>query len=59
MQLAWAGFGIAAAPLGALAEIIGLRVTIVAMGIVTFCVVSLYGSTLKVAGKVSAQESGP
>ncbi|OUW33644.1 MAG: hypothetical protein CBD32_01665 [Actinobacteria bacterium TMED172] len=59
MQLAWAGFGIAAAPLGALAEIIGLRVTIVAMGIVTFCVVSLYGSTLKVAGKVSSQESGP
>ncbi|HAA67357.1 MAG TPA: hypothetical protein DCY36_04445 [Acidimicrobiaceae bacterium] len=59
MQLAWAGFGIAAAPLGALAEIIGLRVTIVAMGIVTFCVVSLYGSTLKVAGKVSVQKSGP
>ena len=44
MQLAWAGFGIAAAPLGALAEIIGLRATIVGMGLVTFCVVATYGT---------------
>ena len=43
MQLAWAGFGIAAAPLGAVAEIVGLRPTIVFMGIITFLVVVLYG----------------
>ena len=43
MQLAWAGFGIAAAPLGAAAEIIGLRLTIVIMGVVTVVVVGLYG----------------
>ena len=43
MQLAWAGFGIAAAPLGAVAEIVGLRPTIVFMGIITFLVVALYG----------------
>ena len=44
MQLAFAGFGIAAAPLGALAEIVGLRATIVAMGLLTFCAVSIYGT---------------
>lgn len=46
MQLAFAGFGIAAAPLGALAEMVGLRATIVAMGLVTFCVVAIYGVVL-------------
>ena len=46
MQLAWAGFGIAAAPLGAVAEIIGLRQTIVGMGLVTFVVVALYATTV-------------
>jgi|TARA_Y100000590_G_scaffold255183_1_gene286495 MFS family permease len=44
MQLAFAGFGIAAAPLGALAEIVGLRATIVAMGLITLCAVSIYGA---------------
>ncbi|MGI9611957.1 MAG: MFS transporter [Acidimicrobiales bacterium] len=34
MQLSFAGFGIAALPLGALAEVIGLRPTIVVMGTV-------------------------
>ena len=43
MQLAWAGFGIAAAPLGAAAEIIGLRLTMVIMGVTTVVVVGLYG----------------
>jgi len=46
MQLAWAGFGIAAAPLGAVAEIVGLRATIVAMGVTTLVVVGLYGISL-------------
>jgi len=46
MQLAWAGFGIAAAPLGAAAEIIGLRLTIVIMGVATVVVVGLYGVSL-------------
>ena len=32
MQLSFAGFGIAAAPIGALAEVIGLRATMVIMG---------------------------
>lgn len=45
MQLSWAGFGIAAAPLGALAEVIGLRVTIVLMGIVTLLAVTTYWFT--------------
>ena len=46
MQLGFAGFGIAAAPLGALAEVVGLRATIVVMGLVTFCVVAIYGVVL-------------
>ena len=46
MQLAWAGFGIAAAPLGAAAEIIGLRLTIVIMGLATVVVVGLYALSL-------------
>jgi hypothetical protein len=46
MQLAWAGFGIAAAPIGAVAEIVGLRPTIVSMGVITFSVVVLYGTSL-------------
>jgi len=36
MQLSFAGFGIAAAPLGALAEVIGLRSAFVLMGAVAF-----------------------
>jgi hypothetical protein len=35
MMLSFAGFGIAAAPLGLLAEVIGLRTAIVVMGSVT------------------------
>ncbi|HAY68370.1 MAG TPA: hypothetical protein DCY82_08810 [Acidimicrobiaceae bacterium] len=35
MQLSFAGFGIAAAPIGALAEAIGLRPTLVIMGVIT------------------------
>lgn len=42
MMLSFAGFGIAAAPLGLLAEAIGLRSAIVAMGAVTFVTVVGY-----------------
>jgi len=42
MQLSFAGFGIAAFPLGKLAERIGLQPTIVLMGVITFVAVSVY-----------------
>ena len=43
MMLSFAGFGIAAAPLGLLAEVIGLRSAIVLMGAVTLATVIGYG----------------
>ena len=42
MQLSVAGFGIAALPLGGLAEVIGLQPTIMVMGIVATAAVALY-----------------
>jgi MFS family permease len=42
MMLSFAGFGIAAAPLGLLAEVVGLRQAITAMGIVTLVTVLVY-----------------
>ncbi|MGI9594554.1 MAG: MFS transporter, partial [Acidimicrobiales bacterium] len=42
MQLSFAGFGLAAAPLGFLAEVIGLRQAITIMGIVAVAATSLY-----------------
>jgi predicted MFS family arabinose efflux permease len=42
MQLSFAGFGIAAAPLGALAEVIGLRQAFVLMGGITISAVAMY-----------------
>ena len=42
MQLSFAGFGLAAAPLGLLAEAIGLRGAIVVMGTVTMAAVIVY-----------------
>ena len=42
MQLSFAGFGIAAAPLGLLAEAIGLRQAIMGMGLVTMSAVIAY-----------------
>ena len=42
MQLSFAGFGIAAAPLGLLAEVIGLRPAIVIMGLITVVAVAFY-----------------
>jgi predicted MFS family arabinose efflux permease len=42
MMLSFAGFGIAAAPLGLLAEAIGLRSAIVVMGAVTLVTVVVY-----------------
>ncbi|HSL73845.1 MAG TPA: MFS transporter [Ilumatobacteraceae bacterium] len=44
MMLSFAGFGIAAAPLGLLAETIGLRQTIVAMGAVTLVTMLAYAA---------------
>ena len=44
MMLSFAGFGIAAAPLGLLAELIGLRSTIVLMGAVTLAAVLVYAA---------------
>lgn len=43
MMLSFAGFGIAAAPLGLIAEAIGLRSAIVLMGAVTLTTVAAYG----------------
>ena len=42
-MLSFAGFGIAAAPLGLLAEAIGLRQAIVLMGAVAIVGVAVYG----------------
>jgi predicted MFS family arabinose efflux permease len=42
MMLSFAGFGIAAAPLGIVAEAIGLRSAIVLMGAVTFAAICAY-----------------
>lgn len=42
MQLSFAGFGIAAAPLGALAEAIGLRSALVIMGAVAFGATAIF-----------------
>ena len=43
LQLSFAGFGIAALPLGGLAELIGLRPTIMVMGIVATAAITMYG----------------
>ncbi len=42
MQLSFAGFGLAAAPLGFLAEVIGLRAAIVFMGLVAIAAILIY-----------------
>lgn len=42
MQLSFAGFGIAAAPIGALAEVIGLRSALVVMGVVAAAATAIY-----------------
>ncbi len=42
MQLSFAGFGIAALPLGALAELVGLRAAILTMGAVTVAAVVVF-----------------
>jgi len=42
LMLSWAGFGMAAAPLGLLAEAIGLRQAIVVMGVVATAGVAVY-----------------
>ncbi len=47
MQLSFAGFGLSALPLGVLAELIGLRSTLVIMGSVAAVAVVTYGITSK------------
>ena len=42
MQLSFAGFGIAALPLGGLAELIGLRPTIMIMGMIAMVAITLF-----------------
>lgn len=42
MQLSFAGFGLAAAPLGILAEMVGLRAAVVLMGTVVLIAVGIY-----------------
>lgn len=44
MQLSFAGFGIAAAPIGALAEVIGLRWALVVMGAVALTATAIFGT---------------
>jgi len=55
MQLSFAGFGLAAAPLGFLAEIIGLRAAIVIMGSAVIVAIAVYTA---LEGGVAAIRSG-
>ncbi len=57
MQLSFAGFGIAAAPLGFLAEIVSLPVTLVLMGIATVITAGLYaiGESRDPSGGLASQ----
>ena len=48
MQLSFAGFGIAAAPIGALAEVIGLRLALVMMGAVAITATAVFWSLERV-----------
>ena len=61
MQLSFAGFGIAAAPLGLLAEVIGLRQAIMGMGLVTMAAAVTYllaeGGVVSVRDEAEALES--
>ena len=61
MQLSFAGFGIAAAPLGLLAEAIGLRQAIIGMGLVTMAAAVTYliaeGGVASVRDEVEALEA--
>jgi MFS family permease len=56
MQLSFAGFGIAAAPLGALAEAIGLRSALVIMGAVAFGTTAIFAILEKLDSSESLQE---
>ena len=61
MQLSFAGFGIAAAPLGLLAEVIGLRQAIMGMGLVTMTAAVVYlvaeGGVVSVRDEAEALEA--
>lgn len=59
MQLSFAGFGIAAAPLGALAEVIGLRSTMVIMGAVAVAAVVVYQLLESAASVRDNDETAP
>lgn len=56
MQLSFAGFGIAALPLGALAELIGLRIAIGVMGTVALAAMAAYAVLERPAGVSSTVE---
>ena len=56
MQLSFAGFGMAALPLGALAEVIGLRPTIVLMGAVALFAIGLYTTAERRSGAAASVE---
>ena len=63
MQLSFAGFGMAAAPLGILAEIIGLRTTFAVMGAVALVAMGTYvileafaGQGIRAAAYVDADD---
>ncbi len=56
MQLGFAGFGMTALPLGLLAELIGLRPTLVIMGGVAASAVALYGAVSERGGSHAAEE---
>ncbi len=59
MQLSFAGFGLAAAPLGILAEAIGLRQTLAIMGAVAFGSMALYSMFERVAVRGSVPTMVP
>ncbi len=59
MQLSFAGFGIAAAPLGALAEVIGLRSAMVIMGAVALGATIVYQLLEMAADRRLADEVAP
>jgi len=54
MQLSFAGFGIAAAPIGALAEVIGLRWALVMMGAVALTATAIFGTLERNVGREPA-----
>ena len=59
MQLSFAGFGIAAAPIGALAEVIGLRQAFMLMGAITIAATAGYRLLEARAKRATATRTEP